>query len=462
MLVGVACLNLVAAALLVEVLRRLEGEGAALWGTAAMLGVIVLRPDVFVSPWNPYLAMLPFALAIVAAWAASCGHTLALPVLVGAGSFAVQTHVAYAPLVVATMLWGLGWLGWRLRGAERRGGLWLPLLSSLGIVVVAWAPVVWDQVAGSGNLGRLLRYFGRSDRSVVGVQWAFSVAADLLTPWGLFAILQNPPLLVRKASALMLLVPLAGTGLGLLVALRAGMGSVAMLMGLITTLLLVSIAAVASIDGAPWMYLFVWLWVVGLVLWSALFGLVGRLLASRADGGMRRLPGGALIAIACLAAVASMRIAAVPFDQPIESRAIDVLAAAAVRSLPPGTAVSIRQVGGWPAIWSGVAVELVKAGHPLIVPPQHGSRCGEHRTGDPRASPNQLMVAVGAKAISGLDARRDFTRLALFDPGEGIGDGALPGIGDGALLGGALGRWLRPTGMPPVRTGPAAIFVARN
>jgi hypothetical protein len=455
LLVGVACLNFVAAAVLVQLLRRRGGVAGALFGAAAVLGFVFARPDLIVSPWNPHLALLPFALTIVAAWSAACGDPLALRVLVAAGSFTVQAHVGYAPVVAASMLWGVGWFLWSLRDVERRQGVRATLLASAAIALVAWAPVLWDQVAGSGNLGKLWSYFGRPDRKVLGLSGALGIAADALAPWTLWAGLPRAlqPLVV-VAPAPLLLVPLTGLGLGLLAAWRLRSESIAMLMGLLTVLALVAPAALASIDGPPWGYLFGWLWIVGIVVWLSLVGLLG-MLATPLVGSLagRSLPGGALVVMAAFASITALRTAALPLDDPAQSRAIGVFATAAKRSLRPGTAVSLRQVGGWPVYPQGIGVELVKAGYPLVVPPTQWG-FGEHRKGDPASAPNQLVVAVGFKHVAGHNAQRNLVRLAALDP-------AAERVGTGALLGGPLGRWLWPAQPVPARLEPVALFAIR-
>ena len=50
-------------------------------------------------PWSQYAPLLPFALFVVAVWCAVAGDLVALPIMVVAGSYALQTHLSYSLLV---------------------------------------------------------------------------------------------------------------------------------------------------------------------------------------------------------------------------------------------------------------------------------------------------------------------------------------------------------------------------
>ena len=83
---------------------------------AVVLLVLTLAndTDLFVNPWNPWVAVLPFFTYLLLAWSLADGDIVVLPWLVGVGTFIIQAHVGYAPLVVAAgiisalMAWRLG------------------------------------------------------------------------------------------------------------------------------------------------------------------------------------------------------------------------------------------------------------------------------------------------------------------------------------------------------------------
>ncbi|MDQ1481067.1 MAG: hypothetical protein QOI44_1928, partial [Actinomycetota bacterium] len=104
-LVGVAVINLASVVGFVLVAYRRGGNlGALLGGSAALLVVHALGPDFLIDPWNPWVAFLPFLLFLGLVWSALCGEGGALAIAVGVGSFVVQTHFGYLPLVGGLLL----------------------------------------------------------------------------------------------------------------------------------------------------------------------------------------------------------------------------------------------------------------------------------------------------------------------------------------------------------------------
>ena len=124
----------------------------------AITGVAILcthlGPSFLRDPWNPSVTALPFAFVVMLAWSAWEGDGPALPLLAFGGSLLVQSHVGFAALVVA--LWAIGTVGF----CRRRRQDWRRTLGwSAGVLVVCWLPVLIDQIAGTGNLSDLARYF---------------------------------------------------------------------------------------------------------------------------------------------------------------------------------------------------------------------------------------------------------------------------------------------------------------
>src|SRR4029453_7116670 len=98
--VGQALINVVALGLLAWLVHRLLGRLAT---TVAIAGCALLvwsmGSEVLYRPWGPYAVVLPFALYLVAVWASLAGDRVALMVPGGAGSYCLQTNLAYALLV---------------------------------------------------------------------------------------------------------------------------------------------------------------------------------------------------------------------------------------------------------------------------------------------------------------------------------------------------------------------------
>ena len=118
-----ALVNGVAAVAAVALVRRRAGTLAAL-GVAALVLLLVrsLGPVLVRDPWNPWLPVLPFLLFVVAVWAMATGSRWSLPLAVGAGSFVVQAHLGYAPLVAVLGAWGMVALAAEAVAEHRRAG----------------------------------------------------------------------------------------------------------------------------------------------------------------------------------------------------------------------------------------------------------------------------------------------------------------------------------------------------
>lgn len=167
---GAGLLNLV---VVVGTLRIAWRNGGAVLGSGVALGLALLVAGLnadCVDPWNPFAAVLPFALVIASAWAATEGDAIAVVVLALVGSFVVQSHVGYSLPVAALWLYVLIVMPPAVRRA--------PALLGLATVVLAacWGPVLYDQLFGSGNISALLAYFA-SDRLAIGWQAGLGIWA---------------------------------------------------------------------------------------------------------------------------------------------------------------------------------------------------------------------------------------------------------------------------------------------
>ncbi len=165
---GALVLNLVSLVGIAIVLRRLVGADRWPWGLAALgLYVLWLRPMLLVSAWNPNLAILPLALALLALAAVAAGRTAYLPLAVLAGSFAVQSHIpCAAPVAVASAVavavpvvrrrW---WATAPGPSAAHAAGHAATAAVLLGLV---WLLPIVEQVRGNpGNVTMIVRYLGQ-------------------------------------------------------------------------------------------------------------------------------------------------------------------------------------------------------------------------------------------------------------------------------------------------------------
>jgi hypothetical protein len=153
-------------------------------------------------PWNPILPIIPFvAYCLLCIEIAVEPRRWMVPLAAAAGSFVVQAHVGFAQPVVILGATACALAYWRQRShrdapdAAPRRSLWSRGLPTAVVLIVAWAPVVLDQVAGEGNVGRFARWVAGDD---LGVPQSFAssgrlggtrivrAAAWLLDPAGLW------------------------------------------------------------------------------------------------------------------------------------------------------------------------------------------------------------------------------------------------------------------------------------
>ena len=164
--------------------------------TVIVIGVIVLFawrvPRFLASPWTAHVPILASLAFLVIAAAVASGRLRLLPLMIGLGSFAVQTHVSFAPVVFAITAALTGGLIW----AHRRGGPspWSALNASAWVFALLWLMPVSEALAsGGGNLMALWRFFVAEPATGHSIGEAISYGSygltgllrpDLALPWG--------------------------------------------------------------------------------------------------------------------------------------------------------------------------------------------------------------------------------------------------------------------------------------
>jgi hypothetical protein len=184
--VGALVIN--AAALLAMVLALGRwGEDARAPLLALPLGLAYgayLGPGFLYNIWNPAVTVLPLGALMLLAAAVACGRTGPLPLLALLGSFLVQTHVGYLPVVITVVVTALVLRRWSARPADSAppGRAWL---LAAGVLLVSWAPPLIEQATRTpGNLTLIARFFLGGGASGHGVGEALAIVArELAWPW---------------------------------------------------------------------------------------------------------------------------------------------------------------------------------------------------------------------------------------------------------------------------------------
>ena len=155
---GALILNVVCLGGVVAIARRVGGHLCG-WGAA---GVVLLFLRIsglswLDRPWNPVAIIAPVAVVGVLGAAAVAGRRWALPLMVLAASFAVQTHVGTVPAVGAMTVGLLALTAWRWRTAKVAAGR--PILAAAVVAVVVWTLPVYEQLTDRpGNITEMVRF----------------------------------------------------------------------------------------------------------------------------------------------------------------------------------------------------------------------------------------------------------------------------------------------------------------
>jgi hypothetical protein len=265
---GAIILGLLAAGSILVFARRRGGPGLML-GTGLVIALLVWHLDEAAwSGWTPYVTILPAAAFVVAAWSLACADRWALPVAVVTGSFVIQTHIQYLPLIVGVGVAALVVCAARLtQGLESLRSWRIAAAIAVGLFVMIWIPPTIDTVRHDpSNLDRLTDFRedpGPHERHTAGEGWTAATR-------GLGGFLDGPA--DRPAADV---APQHGTWASLItVGAAAAAGALAVLrrrwdvlvlLGLLVVAFASSVYAVAQVVGPLFTYLVTWTSVLSLM-----------------------------------------------------------------------------------------------------------------------------------------------------------------------------------------------------
>jgi hypothetical protein len=418
-LFGVGIVNGAATVGALLVARR---RGGMLLLVVVAIGTLLLLralgTNLLIDPWNPWFAVMPFLLYALLAWSVAERDYGALPWAVGVGSFLVQTHVGYAPLVIGMGAGGavLAFVGPHDDLASRMT-LRRAAIIALVVGAVLWlAPTVQQLTGHPGNLGEVIRYFRHPSETALGlaVGWGIMgkelggawLTGNDLSPFGVVDIASAIPALFLLGAVL---------GLGAL-AWRRGHGAAARFALLMVAAAGIGVIASARITGLPGAYLVRWWWVIGALLWCSLVWSAATLARGRA-------PARATIAIGA-GAVAAIAIAgawyAVPARVPLErvSVALHKLTPAVKQHLSHAqtylvTFADSRDLG---AVGDGLFLDLDTSGYRVKTTPEFAHAYGTWRAAH-AGDVNATVTVIGNDDVSlGVAPPAGGLEIAHYDP----------------------------------------------
>lgn len=381
-----------------------------------------IGPGDLVWPWNPLVALLPYALFLLATWSLACRDWVALPVAVAVGSALVQLHVAYAALVgvalvVAALLALRPWERRRTDGpveptADAARPTRRQVTVTAALALVLWLPVAWDLAFGSHNLLRVARYFLDPGQPPIGASRGVRILSGHLAPTGPWSggeqvvafgnVAPGSPVWLPLVAAAVVAVAVACA--------RRGRRDGTVLMAVVGTQLVVGTYAVTRIEEPVLPYLVAWTQPLAMVAWVALAW--GTLVALRPAGtaldGGRTATGAVAAAAAAAAAVAVVVAVVVPvaatgpaWADPALPRAHAVEPVEAVMgelrsTLPPDARLRVEIVGDHLGESSaGVIAALIHDGHDVVTSDGAGpTKWGRERRWQGQPVDTTLTVAV--------------------------------------------------------------------
>lgn len=418
----------------------------ALLGLGATV-LVLLRAfglDAMSQPWNPWMALYPFLALLFATWATYLRVRWAPIVAVIAGSFAVQCHIGYLPVVLPLVIAALlGPVVLARRDGEAggptpavRAGAYTTVGIAMLAGVVAWAgPLIDFLTAEHHNVGKLIHNFGSPDEPPVGLLTGLETVVRTLNP---FADRGSGTTVVTASPLGGLLFLAAWATSALLVArLRLDRRLDVLNVTLAVTTVLTA-AAVSRIFGQLYLYVYRWIEVllalqVLAVVWGVVVLLRHRLADdrveptragahSRVDGGgsdvvapmTRRLTAMAVGVVAVLAVTTSVTVAGqeIPYDYTWRSQA--ALADAAADALDPGVHYLVRfddplYLTG-PGF--GLFLELERRGFDVGAPEHLRAAVEPHRVRCEADADRILTVVVGSSRIASWRTDPEATEVA--------------------------------------------------
>jgi hypothetical protein len=422
-LFGIGLLNGAAITGSVLVARRRGGLPLVVAFAVVFLTLLQgLGIDLLVDPWNPWVAVVPFLLYLLLAWSLAERDYALLPWLVAVGTFLVQTHVGYAPLVggitvVAIALAAFGHPP--VAEASTPSTLRRDLRRALVVGVVLWLPALIEQVTGSpGNLGEIFDFFRNPTEPTSGWSTSLRIMANELRLPGAWITGDDLGRLGIGLSrspfgALLLLGGVAALGF---FAYRRGERGAARLAAIALAVSALGIVAGSRIVGLLGPYLVRWWWVIVALVWlSILWSAWAFVAPTRAA---RPVLAAAAVAIVALSLVGVRDGASGDVPLARESAAVAALAPDIERALDPDRTYLLNwaETRTWSSVAVGVYLALHDAGFDVKVPPTLEHAWGSGRTALDHEVDEKVIVVADENRALGWEPPAGAVEIAHHDP----------------------------------------------
>lgn len=384
LLASVVSVHLVAAWLTLVLASRRGGKLLAA-GVATGLTIVVASGGVHfaVAPWNPWLAVIPFAGFALACWLAVVDRSWFLALAVVLGSHCVQCHVGYAVIVVglgavttAAVIW---------RGTDRIRALVL----AVGAGVAMWAlPLVDQFLRTPGNLSILVQHFVGPREEYLPLGTSLRVIGSELSvvgPWS-----TGPMLLERNLWGA--LVTMGVWVLAISVAVRRRDRDALVLHAVLGVAVVLGSLSVVRIFGGFQEYTIRWFWVLTAMILATTVWTLARERGRQAIAVLMVVTG----LVAVVGSVRNVRDAELPGQD--DSRLVAALADDVSTALDdPDDRYLVRwwDPVGLGATGFGLVLEMERRGHDMAVDPVSAAAALPHRVATEDAVDAVVYVVLG-------------------------------------------------------------------
>jgi hypothetical protein len=410
----------------VALMARRVGRGTTLWyGAVTLVLVGGYGLDVLSQPWNPWVALVPFTILVLATWSVLDGARWPLVLGVAAASYALQGHVGYAPLVPPLVLVGAVALVVRERPRDRADlGPALRRLAPLPVALVVglalWSGPIVDLVRHDpSNVDILLEHFGDPDEEVIGVRNGVEAVLQASNPVGSWVAASTG---VDGSILPGLALVLVWAAVAVAVAVRRLDASLTRLNAVIALALVVGTVAVSRVFGALFLYTFRWIVaLVALEVFTLGWGLVVLARARRRSTAPVAVPTGlrlaAVGAVAVLSVATAVRVSSqeIPYENSWRTEA--ELSRQTVAAVDHDRTYLVR----WddPVYLGGLAFGLIlgleREGVTAGVDPSHSAAAEPHRVLCPGGYDGVLTVVSGLGLIETWRDRPEAREVAYAD-----------------------------------------------
>jgi hypothetical protein len=410
----IGLVNAVSAAAAVALARRAGGAALAVAVTGVLLAAEAsIEAPGLVDVWNPYVGTIPLLVALLGLLAVAFGADGALPVVVVAASWALQSHLGPVLVVLAATAATAAILAAR---RHRPSARWLA--SAVGVGLLLWSGPIVDQLtADEGNLSAMVDYL-RSPQELQDTSIALDVAADHLGVVPAWAGGDVASSLGGGPAGWTLAVPVVGLILAGLGARRLGHRRLGATVLVALVALVAAIGASTRIDFLQAAYLYRWTWAVGVLTWAVIATAAWRVVAgtARARSTRRVAPAVALVVV-LIGVLVTASVVADPDAVPLEgsSEAAADLLDQISDGLPPQGRYTVAVAGDQDlgAVATGVGVALDDAGYDVRFPPSFRDQMGDHRVTEDQS--RQTLAIVATSTIDDRPPTPGATLLAVFD-----------------------------------------------